>query len=277
MTIARVNGIELYYEEHGQPEGEPVLLIMGYLLNGAAWGMQIEALASRYQVIAFDNRGAGRSSQPEGPYTIGEMVDDTLGLLDHLGIASAHVVGASMGGMIAQELALRHPQRVRSLVLMCTSPGGPRSAGYERLLEQTQMTLDMQDLTEGQTPERLRDYALQMFTPRFLENPGPGFLAMVVSTAQYPATIAGMHGQAHAIRGHDTYERLPQVTVPTLVLAGTDDVMVDARNAAILAERIPGAKLVMFDGLRHGFNAERPDDVNAVLLDFLAERAAAAA
>jgi 3-oxoadipate enol-lactonase len=251
MAVAHVNGIDLYYEEHGPEGAEPLLLIMGFASNAGAWAPQIPALAARFRVIAFDNRGCGRSSQPEGPYTIPQMADDAVALLDMMGIGSAHVVGASMGGMIAQELALRHPARVRSLVLLCTTSGGPHAGLQEAMLE--------------------------MFTPEFLAKPTPEFIAFAAAAAQHPATLAGLKGQLAAVREHDTYDRLRGIAVPTLVMAGSDDPMVDAANAPILAQRIPGAQLRMFAGLRHGFTAERPDEVNAAILEFLAQRAHAAA
>jgi pimeloyl-ACP methyl ester carboxylesterase len=120
MGKVKIDSIELYYEEHGS--GDPLLLIMGLAADSVAWMFQIPAFAERYRTIVFDNRGVGRSDKPPGPYSIHQMANDTAGLLDALGIERAHVVGVSMGGMIAQELALNHPQRVRGLVLACTYP-----------------------------------------------------------------------------------------------------------------------------------------------------------
>lgn len=277
LTQTRIRDIDMYYEAHGDPACEPVLLIMGFLMNAAAWGAQIPALKARYRVIAFDNRGAGRSSQPDGAYTVPQLADDAVALLDHLDIASAHVIGASLGGMIAQELTLRHPERVRTLVLCCTSPGGARAAGYERQRKRGAEIFGITDVGPLRTPERLREYALELFTPGFLANPGAGLMQMAGSTAQYPSRLPGMKGQMAAILAHDTYERLPLIAVPTLVLHGEDDPMIEAANARTLAERIPGAELRLFAGLRHGFNAERPDEVNAAILEFLARHAAVAA
>jgi len=277
MATARINGIDLYYEEHGDSAADPVLLIMGFTMNAGAWIAQIPALAERYHVIAFDNRGAGRTSQPDGPYTTRQMADDAAGLLDHLGIASAHVVGASMGGMIAQEFAVNYPERVRSLVLACTTPGGPRSAGYQAMMDAGGEALEAESLEALMTPERLQESMLLAFTPEYMASPGPAFQQMAVTTLQFPQTLEGMKGQLMGIRAHDTFDRLSRITAPTLVMAGTEDTLVDAANSPLLAERIPNAELHMFPGLRHGFNVEKPDEVNASILEFLAKHAMKAA
>src|SRR3972149_11955279 len=127
MATTRVNDIEMYYEVHGS--GEPLLLIMGLGANATAWEMQIPDFSRECQVGAFDNRGAGRTDKPKEPYSIPQMADDAAGLLDALGIGWSHVYGMSMGGMIAQEMALRHPVRVRALVLAGTMAGGATAGG----------------------------------------------------------------------------------------------------------------------------------------------------
>jgi pimeloyl-ACP methyl ester carboxylesterase len=275
MALAQINGIEIYFEEQGNRDGEPVLLIMGLGGNALAWAPQIEALVPHYRVIAFDNRGAGRTSKPEGPYTMTQMAADAAGVLDEVSVPSAHIVGASMGGMIAQEFALQYPQRVRTLTLMCTTPGGPHSAGFAEMKVAATELDRTEDLAAAMTPERMQEMMLQMFSPEFIANPGPGFAQMVGSAVQFPATAESMRSQMAAILAHDTYGRLPTIVAPTLVMAGDADPMVDPANAHILAERIPGAQLRMYPGLRHGFTAERPDEVNAALLDFLGKHATA--
>jgi 3-oxoadipate enol-lactonase len=271
MTITRINDIEMYYEEHGDPTAEPLLLIMGFGMNAAAWAPQIPALSGRYHVIAFDNRGAGRTSQPEGAYSIPQMAADAAALLDHLGIESAHIVGASMGGMIAQEFALRYPARVHGLVLACTTPGGPQSAGYDEMIALSEEGLAMTDLSELLKPERVKEGMDLMFTPEFQAHPGPGLIQTGLAAMLYPQSLAGMKGQLAAVRAHDTYDRLPKIAAPTLVIAGDADMLVDARNSPILADRIPGAKLIMLPGQRHGFTAEKPDETNRAILDSLAQ------
>jgi pimeloyl-ACP methyl ester carboxylesterase len=277
MTIAAINDIEMYYEEHGDPAAEPLLLIMGFMMNAAAWASQIPALAERYHVIAFDNRGAGRTTQPDGAYTIPQMAGDAAALLDHLGIASAHIIGASMGGMIAQEYAIRYPARVRSLVLACTTPGGPHSAGYETMMATSAEGLAIEDTQAAMTGDRIKEMLLQLFTPEFLASPGPGFAQMAGSFIQYPQTATGMKGQIAAIRAHDTYDRLQRITAPALVIAGDADTLVDARNSPILAERIPNAVLHMLPGQRHGFTAEKPEETNRIIMEFLAKHTVVAA
>jgi pimeloyl-ACP methyl ester carboxylesterase len=273
-TFELADGPIAYLEGGGGP---CVVLLHGFGGSKETWIGVAAALAPHYRVVAFDNRGCGRSTQPEGPYSMQQLADDAAGVLDHLGITSAHIVGASMGGMISQEFALRYPARVRTLTLMCTSCGGPKSFGYQEMVEASSVFASEEDWAAMQTPERIQEGLLTSFTPEFLAKPNAEFQQTVITTMQFPPTITGLRGQNAAILAHDTYDRLPEIKAPTLVMTGADDGLLDPRNSPLLAERIPGAELRMFEGVRHAFNLEAADEVNATLLAFLGKHSAAKA
>lgn len=266
MAKVHANEIDVYYERHGA--GDPLLLIMGWGGNAATWRPQIPELAKQYEVIAFDNRGAGRTSAPEGPYSVHEMARDTVGLLDALDLPWAHVLGISMGGMIAQELALGYPERVGALVLGCTSPGGPRAHGIEQLLDDIQAFKDL-SREGGPDLEWFTEFLRRLWTKRALARYGEHLQDFVLSLIRFPPTPHGLCGQADAIAAHDTYDRLPQIGRPTLVISGTEDELIDPHNSPLLARRIPGAELRLFAGLKHAFHLERPTLVNAVIIEFI--------
>jgi pimeloyl-ACP methyl ester carboxylesterase len=244
---------------------------MGWGGNAATWQPQIPGLAERFRVIAFDNRGAGRTSAPPDPYSIAEMAEDALGLLDTLAVGRAHVFGISMGGMIAQELALRHPERLHTLVLGCTSPGGRRAAGFRELQKNIQ-TFDEMNKDEIPDFAWFSDFLKRLWTKRALAKSDPHLQDFVLSLIRFPPTPQGLHNQSEAIARHDAYDRLPQIQQPTLVLTGDKDQLIDFENSFILAGRIPGAELRIFPGLKHAFHLEQPELANAVIIDFI-ERA----
>ena len=269
MSTVHVNGIDLYYEEHG--EGEPLLLIMGWGGNAATWKPQLPGLAERFRVIVFDNRGVARSSSPEAPYSTPQMAADTLGLLDALDVGRAHVFGISMGGMVAQELAAGHPERVDVLVLGCTSPGGRRSAGYRELQQNIQ---EFEHTNGDDTPDMawFSEFLKRLWTDHALTKSDTHLQDFVLSLIRFPPTSHGLRNQAEAIARHDAYDRLPEIAQPTLVLTGDKDELIDFENSFILAGRIPGAELRIFPGLKHAFHLEQPELVNSVIIDFI-ERA----
>jgi pimeloyl-ACP methyl ester carboxylesterase len=274
MSIAKVDSIELYYEEHGN--GDPLLLIMGLGTDSTGWLLQVPDFASHYRTITFDNRGVGRSSKPNGPYTIGQMAEETAGLLDALGIERAHVLGVSMGGMIAQELALRHPTRVRGLVLGCTYPepdaeieqqrenslsrfGGIMTAGGE-------MQIDLSALD----PMSFFQHLLPLvFNQDFLEREMARLTEIFGAALQYGFSMPAILGQVAAAMGHKTTDRLPDIQSPTLVITGDADRLIPPANSDILARHIPGARLVKVPGGSHGFNFETPEIFNREVLNFL--------
>lgn len=236
MPKVRVGGIAMSYVEAGQ--GEPVVLIMGLGGDHLTWGFQLHALAARYRVIAFDNRGAGETDTPDHSYTIHMMAEDTRGLMDALGVDRAHVVGVSMGGMIAQELALRHPGRVRTLQLHCTAP---IIDAYGLFLIDTLLAVK----ARGDREENVRA-VMPWILCRKTMTERPEFIRFWIDRAltyPYPIGYDGLARQADAIRGHDTLARLGEIRAPTLITTGTEDILVPPSSSRELHARIPGSQL----------------------------------
>ena len=269
MAKARVDDIQLYYEEHGQ--GEPLLLIMGLGASTLAWSEQIRTLGREFRLIAFDNRGAGRSDKPAVRYTIALFADDSAGLMDALGIDSAHVYGQSMGGFIAQELALRHPQRVRTLVLASTSCGGRRAvvASPENLAGIGMMNvLSPREAAEKGLP--------LLYSAEFIARHHDALVQRSLREAELRSPPDAFGRQVQAAVRHNTFDRLPEIRCPTLVITGDDDKVVPAENSRVLAERIPGAELAVLPGGGHGYLVEKAAESNDIVLDFLRRHRTAA-
>jgi 3-oxoadipate enol-lactonase len=241
--------------------GAPVVLVHG--LGYARWGWEpvADLLAERFEIVLLDNRGIGESEAPPGPYTVAEMAGDVLSVLDEAGLERAHVVGTSLGGMIAQELVLAAPARVEKLVLVCTMPGGPNAAPMP---ERT-----VQLIAEAPTLEPL--VALRRFVENALAPDPPEklverILAYRLATVQPYAAWAA---QAAAGASFDAWDRLAGIAAPTLVLHGTEDVVVDPANADLLARLIPGARVERFEGCGHLLFWEEPDRFVEVVGEFL--------
>lgn len=261
MPIIQVNGINLFYEIHG--EGEPLLLIYGLAGRGNNWKFQIEALSSRFQIITFDNRGVGETDQPEEAFSLADIADDAAELLDHLGIASANVFGISMGGMIAQELALRHPGRVRKLALGCTHPG------IKHCLPSPGWVTEIFKSLPGKPREQVvRECTPINYSPFTQEHRSELIESLVPLFVDNRQRAHGYAGQLNAIWEFNAFDRLPQLAMPTLVMTGTDDVLVVPGNSKIIAERIPKVRLIEFPEAGHLFFIEKADDVNQELLEF---------
>ncbi len=275
MPTATIRDVELYYEEHGS--GEPLLCVMGFATDSTGWLLQVPAFAQRYRTIVFDNRGVGRSAKPTGAYTIHEMADDAAGLLDHLDVDRAHVLGLSMGGMIAQELALRHPHRVRGLVLAATFPEPDVATEEQRKIIFTQMGGSVTEAGEMKidftavNPLMFFQHLLPLvFNPEFIQNELPKLMQMFAGALQYGFSLEAIMGQMQAIMAHKATDRLSTIAAPTLVLTGDADRLISPANSDVLARSIPGARLVRVPGGSHGFNIEQPDVFNRAVLDFLA-------
>lgn len=265
MPTVKVNDISIYYETHG--EGEPLVLVMG--LGGPLewWFLQIPEFSRHYRVIAFDNRGSGRSDKPDIPYTMEMMANDLAGLLDALGISSAHIFGISMGGMIAQHFALLYPHRVKTLILGATTPGGSHAVSPDA--ESMKVLFDLERMQSLSPEERFREMLPFIFSQDFIHRNQSVMREIAVRMSQHITPPHGYMRQAQAIMGHDTYDRLPEIKAPTLVIAAEEDRIVPVENSRIIASRIPGAELVLFPKAGHGFNIELAEEVNRAVLDFL--------
>jgi 3-oxoadipate enol-lactonase len=252
MPKVAVRGTELHYERAGS--GEPLLLIQGMSGTHVSWGEPFkDSLEESFDVVAFDNRGIGLSERISEPFTIAEMAEDTAALLDALGWGSAHVLGISMGGMIAQELALSHPGRLRSLTLGCTYCGGPGS----QLMPQENAEKLLAALSSGDRDQAIRAGYEVNLSPAFRADEGT-FAAFHEMATSVPAARDIIQLQLQAIIGHDTSGRLGDIATPTLILHGTVDGVLPYANGEQIASLMPGAGFETFEDVGHMFWWEEP-------------------
>jgi 3-oxoadipate enol-lactonase len=266
MPIAERDGVRLHWESEGS--GAPVLLIMGLGMNATGWWRTVPVLAERLRVLAFDNRGVGRSDRPPGPYSVGRLADDAIAVLDAAGERSAHVYGISLGGMIAQEVALRHPGRVRGLVLGATTPGGARGiAADEGTLAffRRRASMPAEEAVWASVPYN--------YAARTRREHGDRIARDIERRLRYPIERAPYEAQLAAALGHDTGDRLGAIAAPTLVVHGEEDVMVPTANAHVLAEAIAGSELRLWPQAAHLYFTDEPEADRAVA-DWLAARRA---
>jgi len=266
MPKARVNGINISYSVGGK--GEPLFMIMGLGGESGDWVLQARAFKKHYQVITFDNRGVGKSDKPSESYTVKTMADDTVGLMEHLGIDKAHILGVSMGGMIAQEVAINHPERVRKLILVSTTAGRDEKGGHSPEL------LRAMGLKEDFSDEDIRSADIgKVMTSLNAHAFSSGAIKTVAVPFCWVRTklfgIEGLKGQFEAVMTHSTPGRLHTIKAATLVIAGTEDRIVPSRSSDVLASRIPDARLVKIEGGSHTLLAEKRGRFNREVLDFL--------
>ncbi|WP_254271283.1 alpha/beta fold hydrolase [Haloarcula marina] len=266
MPNAYNDGVRLAYERFGPSDAETVVFVEGIGYGRWMWRWQRRAVEDAYDTIVWDNRGTGDSGEPEGPYTMAQMADDLGAVLDDAGVDAAHVVGASMGGMIAQQFALAD-DRVRSLTLMCTSPGGPEEEPIpEETLERMYGVPD--DLDERAA---IRYKMAPAMTDAF-QRDNPGLIERIVDwRLASDASEQARQWQGAAVEAFDVHDRLGEIRVPALVLHGTADRVVPVENGELLATGLPDAELVRLDGAPHLLFIERADDVNDHLTEFLAD------
>jgi pimeloyl-ACP methyl ester carboxylesterase len=265
MPYAILNKIRVHYDISG--EGDAVLLINGLSAPSVGWALQVKALAPRFRVVTFDNRGVGQTDLPPDPvYTTAQMADDAAALLRELNIARAHVVGASMGGTIALELALQHPKLVRSLTLACTW-----AEGDARFLHTVESWISL--AYRVPVEERYCHVVYPwLFTPEFFahkENVETAFQRAMAYPHQTKAEAIERQGKGIVAWNGTRVKRLSGIRVPTLVLVGRDDILTPPAFSRALARRIPRAQLTVLPG-GHGFFLEHADLFNRTLLRFLA-------
>lgn len=260
MSTADLGEIQLHYEEHGA--GMPLLLTPGIPAIADDWGPLTRRLSAGRRVIAFDNRGSGTSTTTGGPYSTRQLAADAVGLLDHLGIRRADVFGISLGGMIAQELALGWPERVDRLILGCTHAGLAYSAPQPRETARA-FSIETDDWAE-----RMRALAPLAFSEQVEPATLAAFIEKKSKDVQDPE---GYRAQIAAVLGHDAYERLAEIASPTLIVTGDDDRIIPALSSNVLHEAIPGSRLQEIEGAGHLFFIERPEETVRLVEDFLAQ------
>ena len=232
-----------------------MLLIQGMSGHSLHWGEPfLSELERDFDMIAVDNRGTGQSPRVDGPFTIAEMADDAVEVLDELGIESAHVLGISMGGMVAQELVLRHPQRVRTLTLGCTYAGGP-----EGRLASPEVVQTLADGMRSGDRERAVRAAWEVNVSKAYAADESHYRTFVATALAKPVAVQVITLQMQAIAGHDTSARLGEISAPTLVVHGSEDQMLDVSNGEAIAREIPGARLERLEGVGHMFWIEQPE------------------
>lgn len=266
MPYVNTNGINLFYEERGA--GEPLLLIMGITAPGSVWEKHASFWEQHFRCIQFDNRGVGFSDKPEGPYTTAQMGDDSAGLLDALGITKARVVGVSMGSTIAMQLALRHPDKVQSMVLMCPWARCDRKAEaiFRHMMHAKRLR-----------PEEFTNYVQQLIFHKSSWDDDETYEGLMedqqeAATDPFPQPLHGLEGQAHACIDHQVLSDLPRIQQPCLVIGGKEDQFVPAWMAQEVAEALPNSELHLYEEAGHAFHWEKLDDFNPRVLKWLQEQ-----
>jgi pimeloyl-ACP methyl ester carboxylesterase len=259
MATTTANGVDLWVEQEG--EGDDVLFISGLADEGACWVDQVGGLKDRYRLTTFDNRGVGRSSTPDGPFAIADFAADTAALIDALGLERPHVVGSSMGGAIAQELALAHPDRIRSLVLNGTWCRG------DRFLHEVFRSW----MWSAEKADSIRDFLVTVnlwcFAPRIWNEGTMDDWIAGAEASPYAQSMDAFCRSAQALIEHDSADRIGAINAPTMVTVGELDLALPRRFSEALVQRIPNARLVVLPEAGHQPFQEIPDKYNGVLTE----------
>ena len=260
--VHATDGTRIHYEVTGKSGATPVLMIQGLGASKNAWNLQRIAMATRFRIISFDNRGAGRSDKPTEPFTLEQMADDALAVLDSAGIETAHVVGASMGGVISQIVAVKYPHRVRSLTLVCTACRN--HPWRQELLQSWAKTAEEKGMIEVG-----KEAAQWVMSPRSFRRLVPAFTWMGPLAALRPRHSFVSQIDAILNTREDLVDQLSTITAPTMVIVGNQDILTPRGDSEEIAERIPNAELVVISGAAHGLMMEHSSTFNKILIEFL--------
>ena len=260
--ISATDGTRIHYEVTGKPGATPVLMIQGLGASKNAWNLQRIAMATRFRIISFDNRGAGRSDKPTEPFTLEQMAEDAIAVLDAAGIETAHVVGASRGGVISQIDAVKHAHRVRSLTLVCTACRN--HPWRQELLQSWAKTAEEKGMIEVG-----KEAAQWVMSPRSFRRLVPAFTWMGPLAALRPRHSFVSQIDAILNTREDLVDQLSTITAPTMVIVGNQDILTPRGDSEEIAERIPNAELVVISGAAHGLMMEHSSTFNKILIEFL--------
>ena len=260
--VHATDGTRIHYEVTGKSGATPVLMIQGLGASKNAWNLQRIAMATRFRIISFDNRGAGRSDKPTESFTLEQMADDALAVLDAAGIETAHVVGASMGGVISQIVAVKYPHRVRSLTLVCTACRN--HPWRQELLQAWAKTAADKGMIEVG-----KEAAQWVMSPRSFRRLVPAFTWMGPLAALRPRHSFVSQIDAILNTREDLVDQLSTITAPTMVIVGNQDILTPRGDSEEIAERIPNAELVVISGAAHGLMMEHSSTFNRILIEFL--------
>ena len=260
--VSATDGTRIHYEVTGKTGATPVLMIQGLGASKNAWNLQRIAMATRFRIISFDNRGAGRSDKPTEPFTLEQMADDAIAVLDAAGIETAHVVGASMGGVISQIVAVKYPQRVRSLTLVCTACRN--HPWRQELLQSWAKTAEEKGMIEVG-----KEAAQWVMSPRSFRRLVPAFTWMGPLAALRPRHSFVSQIDAILNTREDLVDQLSTISAPTMVIVGNQDILTPRGDSEEIAERIPNAELVVISGAAHGLMMEHSSTFNKILIEFL--------
>lgn len=258
----------LWYRRSGNPDGEPLLMITGFTISAAIFDPILPLYEDRFRCIVYDHRGSGRSSATPWPTSMAELAGDAARVLDEIGVGSAHVYGLSMGGMVAQEMAIRFPERVRGLVIGCSTPGGPRA-----VMPSVRELGALGAGITGALREPGRPWlSAALFSPEFRREHPARVRELLRFFAAHRAPVYGAWSHLMASVYHDTSSRLHTIEAPTLVMHGERDAMAPLANARLLADRIPDAELAIVPGAGHAYGLEAPELARDMLVDWLDRR-----